>query len=54
MSDLIYYVVGLVLIGLPSLIFYRVGLDVGTQRGVKKQMVRQLIARGIIEPTRNV
>ncbi|MBK8453115.1 MAG: hypothetical protein WAQ53_09615 [Thiofilum sp.] len=51
MSDFIYYIIGLVLIGLPCLVFYRVGIDVGIQRGVKRQMVRQLIARGIIDPS---
>ena len=51
MGDILYFTMALILVGLPCVIFYRVGLDVGVQRGIKKQMVRQLMARGIIEKT---
>ncbi|WP_020558051.1 hypothetical protein [Thiofilum flexile] len=51
MGDLTYYLIGLIVIALPCLIFYRVGVDVGMQRGIKRQMMRQLISRGIIDPS---
>lgn len=41
--------IGLALIGLPAFAFYRIGRDVGVERGVKKQMIKDLMARGIVE-----
>lgn len=41
--------IGLAVVGLPAFAFYRLGHDVGVNRGVKKQMIKDLIARGIVE-----
>jgi len=46
------FLLGLVLIGIPSYVFYRLGLDAGIQRGVRRQLLRELTLSGIIEVAR--
>lgn len=45
----INFVIGLVVIGIPSYVFYRVGIDAGIERGVRRQLLRELTLSGIVE-----
>ena len=50
MLDIIVnFFLALVIIGVPSYVFYRVGMDAGIQRGVRRQLIRELTLSGIIE-----
>ncbi len=51
LDTIIYFLFGLVIIGLPAFVFYRIGMDIGVTRGVRKQLLRELMANGIIEET---
>ncbi|WML91755.1 hypothetical protein [Thiothrix lacustris] len=44
-----YFMAGLVIIGIPSFLFYRIGLDIGVNKGIRRQLVRELMANGILE-----
>lgn len=44
-----YFMAGLVIIGIPSFLFYRIGMDIGVTKGIKRQLVRELMANGILE-----
>lgn len=44
-----YFLMGIAIIGLPSFIFYRIGMDVGVNKGIRKQLLRELMANGILE-----
>ncbi len=46
---IMYFMIGLVIIGIPSFIFYRIGMDIGINKGIRKQLVRELMANGILE-----
>lgn len=46
------FLLGLVLIGIPSYVFYRLGIDAGIQRGVRRQLLKELTLSGIIEVAR--
>lgn len=43
------FIIGLVVIGIPSYVFYRVGIDAGIERGVRRQLLRELTLSGIVE-----
>jgi hypothetical protein len=45
----INFIIGLVVIGIPSYVFYRVGIDAGIERGVRRQLLRELTLSGIVE-----
>lgn len=49
LDTVIYFLFGLVIIGLPAFVFYRIGMDVGVTKGVRKQLLRELMANGVIE-----
>ena len=50
MSDMIlYFLMGLAIVGIPAFVFYRIGLDIGIHKGVRKQLVRELMANGVLE-----
>lgn len=44
-----YFMAGLVIIGIPSFLFYRIGMDIGVNKGIRRQLVRELMANGILE-----
>ena len=46
---IINFVIGLTIIGIPSLAFYKIGVDAGIQRGEKRQILKELILSGVIE-----
>jgi len=45
----INFFIGLALIGIPSYIFYRVGIQAGIQRGLRLQVLRGWEAGGAID-----
>ena len=49
MEVILYFTIGLGLIGVPSFVFYRLGLDIGITKGIRKQLVRELMHSGILE-----
>lgn len=50
MLDMIlYFLVGLAIVGIPAFVFYRIGLDIGIHKGVRKQLIRELMANGVLE-----
>lgn len=49
MDTVLYFLLGLAIIGLPAYVFYRLGMDVGITKGVRRQLVRELMASGILE-----
>ncbi|HPE60003.1 MAG TPA: hypothetical protein PLB10_06670 [Thiolinea sp.] len=52
MLDLVInFIFGLAIVGIPSYVFYRLGVDAGIQRGVRRQLLRELTMCGIIEKT---
>lgn len=48
---IMYFIIGLVIIGIPSFLFYRIGMDIGVNKGIRRQLVRELMANGILEET---
>lgn len=46
---IMYFMIGLVIIGIPSFLFYRIGMDIGVNKGIRKQLVRELMANGVLE-----
>jgi RsiW-degrading membrane proteinase PrsW (M82 family) len=46
---ILYFLLGVMIIGIPAYIFYRIGLDVGVTKGVRRQLLRELMANGILE-----
>lgn len=46
---IMYFLLGLVIIGVPAFVFYRIGLDIGITKGIRKQLVREMMANGILE-----
>lgn len=44
-----YFLIGIVIIGIPAFVFYRIGMDVGVHKGIRRQLVRELMANGILE-----
>ena len=49
MEVILYFAIGLGLIGVPSFVFYRLGIDIGVTKGVRKQLIRELMHSGILE-----
>ena len=49
MEVILYFAIGLGLIGIPSFVFYRLGIDIGVTKGVRKQLIRKLMHSGILE-----
>ena len=45
----INFILGLIIIGIPSYVFYRLGIDAGIERGVRRQLLRELTLSGIVE-----
>lgn len=46
---IMYFMIGLIIIGIPSFLFYRIGLDIGVNKGIRRQLVRELMANGVLE-----
>jgi hypothetical protein len=46
---IMYFMIGLVIIGIPSFLFYRIGMDIGVNKGIRRQLVRELMANGVLE-----
>lgn len=44
-----YFFIGIAIIGIPAFIFYRIGMDIGVTKGIRKQLIRELMANGILE-----
>ncbi len=44
-----YFMAGIAIIGIPSFLFYRIGMDIGVSKGIKRQLIRELMANGILE-----
>ncbi|MDD5394024.1 MAG: hypothetical protein PHE17_13475 [Thiothrix sp.] len=49
MDTIVNFMLGVAIIGLPAFVFYRIGIDIGVSKGVRKQLVRELMANGILE-----
>ena len=50
MLDLaINFIIGLAIVGIPSYAFYKIGVDAGIQRGIRRQILRELTLSGIVE-----
>ena len=49
LDTLVYFLFGLVIIGIPAFVFYRIGMDIGITKGIRKQLLRDLMANGILE-----
>jgi len=50
MTDLIpNFIFGVVIIGVPCYIFYRLGMDNGIKRGVRRQVLRTLMKNRVID-----
>ena len=45
----LYFLMGLAIVGIPAFVFYRIGLDIGIHKGVRKQLIRELMANGVLE-----
>lgn len=43
------FLIGLIFIGIPCFTFYKIGMDAGIQRGVRRQILRELTSSGVIE-----
>lgn len=48
-DTILNFLLGLVIIGVPAFVFYRLGMQVGVDKGVRRQLVRELMANGILE-----
>lgn len=46
---IMYFMIGLVIIGIPSFFFYRIGMDIGVNKGIRRQLIRELMANGVLE-----
>ena len=44
-----YFMAGIAIIGIPTFLFYRIGMDIGVSKGIKRQLIRELMANGILE-----
>ncbi len=53
LDSLFYFFMGLAFIGIPAFIFYRIGIDIGIHKGIRKQLLRELMANGILEEADN-
>ncbi|CAA6825028.1 MAG: Unknown protein [uncultured Thiotrichaceae bacterium] len=45
------FMIILVIVSVPCYAFYKVGINAGIQRGVKRQILRELMLCGVIEKT---
>lgn len=48
-ETIMYFLIGLAIIGIPAFVFYRIGMDIGVNKGIRRQLVRELMANGILE-----
>lgn len=48
-ETIMYFLIGLAIIGIPAFVFYRIGMDIGVSKGIRRQLVRELMANGILE-----
>lgn len=46
---IMYFMIGLIIIGIPSFLFYRIGMDIGVNKGIRRQLIRELMANGVLE-----
>ncbi len=46
---IINFAIGLTIVGIPSYIFYKLGMDSGIERGEKRQVLKDLMLHGIVE-----
>ena len=49
LDSLLYFLLGVLLVGVPAFVFYRIGMDIGVNKGVRKQLLREPMANGILE-----
>ena len=49
LDSLLYFLLGVLLVGVPAFVFDRIGMDIGVNKGVRKQLLRELMANGILE-----
>lgn len=49
LDTFVYFLFGLVIIGLPAFVFYRIGMDIGVTKGIRRQLLRDLMNNGVIE-----
>lgn len=49
LDSFLYFLMGLAIIGIPAFIFYRIGMDIGIHKGIRKQLLRELMSNGILE-----
>lgn len=46
---IINFTIGLTIVGVPSYVFYKLGMDTGIERGEKRQILKDLMLHGVIE-----
>ena len=46
---IINFAIGLTVVGIPSYVFYKLGMDTGIERGEKRQILKDLMLHGVIE-----
>ena len=46
---IINFIIGLTVVGIPSYVFYKIGMDNGIERGEKRKVLKDLMVHGIIE-----
>ncbi len=46
---IINFAIGLTIVGIPSYVFYKLGMDTGIERGEKRQILKDLMLNGVIE-----
>ena len=46
---IINFAIGLTIVGIPSYVFYKLGMDTGIERGEKRQILKDLMLHGVIE-----
>lgn len=52
MTELIpNFIFGIIIIGIPCYIFYRLGMDTGVEKGVRRQVLRTLMKNRVIDET---
>ena len=46
---IINFAIGLPIVGIPSYVLYKLGMETGIERGEKRQILKDLMVHGIIE-----
>ena len=50
---IVNFAIGLTIVGVPSFVFYKLGMDTGIERGERRQILKDLMVHGIIEEAEN-